>query len=100
MEFHPTLGRLKTGPGVRLKRESQKNKKTGVEDYISQVEDLTDEDIRMLGKVVELLDTQYLNKTNKAGRSNRFGLASWVMEWGFLQAYSSIRAIKDDIRSL
>ena len=27
MEFHPTLGRPKTGPGVRLKRESQKNKR-------------------------------------------------------------------------
>ena len=64
------------------------------------MEDLTDEDIRILGQVVELLDTQYLNKTNKAGRSKRVGLASWVMGWGFLQAYSSIRAIKNNIRSL
>ena len=48
----------------------------GIEDYISQVENLTDEDIRMLGQVAELLNTQYLNKTNKAGRSKRFGLDS------------------------
>ena len=34
------------------------------------------------------------------GRSKRFGLASWIMGWGFLQTYSSIRAIKDNIRSL
>ena len=85
MEFHPTLGRPITDPGVRLKRKSQGNKRARVESYISQVEDLTDEDIRMLGQAAELLDTQYLNKTIKTGRSKQFGLASWVMGWGFLQ---------------
>ena len=49
--------------------------------------------MRMLKQVVQLLDTQYLNKTIKTGRSKRFGLASWVMGWGFLQTNSSIRAI-------
>ena len=54
----------------------------------------------MLGQAVHLLDTQYLNKTTKMEKSKRFGLASWIMGWGFLQTYSSIRAIKDNIRSL
>ena len=54
----------------------------------------------MLRQVVQLLNTQYLNKTTKTIRRKRFGLASWVMGWGFLQTYSSIKAIKDNIRSL
>ena len=41
----------------------------------------------MLRQVVQLLN-------------KRFGLASWIMGWGFLQTYSSIKAIKDNIRSL
>ena len=85
VEFHPTLGRPKTGPGVRLKRRLQGNKRAGAEGYVGQVENLTDGDIRMLKKIVQLLDTQYLNKTIKTGRGKRFGLASWVMGWGFLQ---------------
>ena len=76
MEFHRTLGRPKTGPGVRLKRRLQGNKWAGAGGYVGQVEDLTDEDIRMLRQVTQLLDTQYLNKTIKTGRSKRFGLAS------------------------
>ena len=47
-EFHPTLGRPKTGPGVRLKRSSKENERTGAGGYESQIEDLTDEDMRML----------------------------------------------------
>ena len=100
MEFHPTLGRCKTGPEVRFKRRSQGHKKVGTRDYRNQMEDLTDEDMRMLRQVLQLLDTQYLNKTIKTIRRKRFGLASWVMGWGVLQTYSSIRAIKDNIRSL
>ena len=100
MEFRPTLGRPKTGPGVRLKRSSQENKRTGAGGYVSQIKDLTDEDMRMLRQVVQLLDTKYLNKTIKTIRRKRFGSASLVMGWGFLQTYSSIRAIKDNIRSL
>ena len=100
MEFHPTLGRPKTGPEFRFKRRSQGNKRAGTGGYESQIEGLTDEDMRVLRQAVQLLDTQYLNKTIKIGRSNRFGLASWVRGWEFLQTYSSTRAIKDNIRSL
>ena len=78
MEFHPTLGRPKTNPGVRLKRSSQGNERTGTAGYVRQIKDLTDKDIRMLGQVIQLLNTQYLNKTTKTIRRKRFGLASWV----------------------
>ena len=100
MEFHPTLGRPKTNPGVRLKRSFQGHKITGTAGHMRQIKDLTDEDIKMLRQVVQLLDTQYLNKATKSVRRKRFGLASWIMGWGFLQMYSSIKAIKDNIRSL
>ena len=100
MEFHPTLGRPKAGPGVRLKRSSQRNERTGAGGSVSQIKDLTDEDMRMLRQVVQLLNTQYLNKTIKTIRRKRFGLTSLVMGWGFLQTYSSIKEIKDNIRSL
>ena len=76
MEFHPTLGRPKTSPGVRLKRGSQRNERTSTAGYASQIKDLTDEDIRMLRQVAQLLDTQYLNETTKSIRRKRFGLAS------------------------
>ena len=33
-------------------------------------------------------------------RRKRFGLASWVMGWGFLQTYRSIKTIKDNIKTL
>ena len=75
MKFHPTLGRPKTGPGIRLKRRSQGNKRAGAGGYVGQVEDLTDEDIRMLRQVIHLLDTQYFNTTIKTGKIKRFGLA-------------------------
>ena len=45
-EFHPTLGRPKTNPGVRLKRSFQGNKRTGTVGHIRQIKGLTDEDIR------------------------------------------------------
>ena len=54
----------------------------------------------MLKLVVQLLDTQYLNKTIKTTRKKRFRLTSWIMEWGFLQTYRSIKTIKDNIRTL
>ena len=97
MEFHPTLGKPKTGPEVRLKRNSRKSEELKSETYEVYMEDLTDEDVRMLNQVVQLLDTWYLNKTMKVMRRRRFGLASWVMGWGFLQTY---RSIKDNIRTL
>ena len=100
MGFHPTLGRPKTGPEVRFKRRPQEHKKEATSGYRSQLKDLTDEDVRMLKQVAQLLDTQYLNKTIKTTRRKRFGLASLVMGWGLLQTYSSLRAIKDNMRSL
>ena len=100
MEFHPTLGRSKTNPEVRLKRSSQGHKRTGTAGYVRQIKDLTDKYIRMIRQVIQLLNTQYLNKTTKTKRRKRFGLASWIMGWGFLQTYHSLKAIKDNIRSL
>ena len=100
MEFHPTLGKPKTGPEVRLKRSLQKSEELKSETYKVYIKDLTDEDVRMLNQVVQLLDTQYLNKTIKVMRRKRFGLASWFMGWGFLQTYRSIKTIKDKIRAL
>ena len=89
MEFHPTLGKPKTGPEVRLKRSSQKNKELKFKGYKTYMENLTDEDVRMLNQMMQLLETQYLNRTIKVVRKKRFGLASWVMGWGFLQTYRS-----------
>ena len=100
MEFHPTLGKPKTGPEVRLKRSSQKSKELKSETYKVYIKDLTNEDVRMLNQVVQLLDRQYLNKTIKVMIRKRFGLASWVMGCGFLQTYGSIKTIKDNIRTL
>ena len=87
MEFHPTLGKPKTGPEIRLKRSSQKSKELKSKSYEVYMKDLTNEDVRMLNQVAQLLDTHYLNRTIKAVRRKRFGLASWVMGWGFLQIY-------------
>ena len=100
MEFHPTLGKPKTGPEVRLKRISQKSEELKSNTYEVYMRDLTDEDVRMLNQIVKLLDTWYLNGIIKVMRGKRFGLASWVMGWGFLQTYKSIKTIKDNIRTL
>ena len=62
--------------------------------------DLTDEDVKMLNQIAQLLDTHYLNRTIKVVRKKRFGLASLVMGWGFLQTYRSIKTITDNIRTL
>ena len=48
MEFHPTLGKPKSGPGVRLKRSSQEKKELGLGSYDTHVNYLTDEDNKML----------------------------------------------------
>ena len=100
MEFHPTLGKPKTGPEVRLKRSSQKSKELKSRSYKVYMKDLTKEDVKMLNQIARLLDTQYLNRTIEVVRKKRFGLASWVMGWGFLQTYRSIKTIKDNIRTL
>ena len=100
MEFHPILGKPKTGPEVRLKRNSQKSKELKSKSYKVYMKDLTDEDMRMLNQVARLLDTQYLNRTIKVVRKKRFRVAGWVMGWGFLQTYRCIKTIKDNIRTL
>ena len=51
MEFHPTLGKPKTGPEVKLKRSSQKSKELKSRDYKAYMKDLTDEDVKMLNQV-------------------------------------------------
>ena len=51
MEFHPTLGKLKTGPEVRLKRSSQKNEESESRDYKAYMKDLTNEDVRVLNQI-------------------------------------------------
>ena len=52
MEFHSTLGKPKTGPGVRLKRSPQEKNELGLESYDTHMSYLTDEDMRMLKLVV------------------------------------------------
>ena len=52
MESHPTLGKPKTGPEVRLKRSSQKSKELKSKIYEVYMKDLTNEDVRMLNQVV------------------------------------------------
>ena len=68
MEFHPTLGKPKTGPEVRLKRSLQKGKELESRDYKAYMKDLTDEDVKMLNQIAQLLDTQYLNRTIRVVR--------------------------------
>ena len=47
MEFHPTLGKPKEGPGVRLKRQIKS--KNRAERLARQLKYMTDEDIEMIG---------------------------------------------------
>ena len=51
MEFHPTLGKPKTGPEVRLKRSSKKSKELKSKGYKAYMKDLTNEDVRMLNQI-------------------------------------------------
>ena len=100
MEFHPTLGRTKTESTVRLKRQPHSNNRTEeTSQYANQMEGLTKEDELMLKQADKLIETKFLNKTIKKRRNKRFGLAGWIMGWG-LGYFSSLRAIKDNIRTL
>ena len=98
MEFNPTLGKPKEGPGVRFKRQTKSRDRA--EKLARQLEYMTDEDVEMIEVVVKLLDTQYLNRTRSPDRNKRFGLATSILGWGVYRTYSSIRAIKDNIRAL
>ena len=63
MEFHPTLGRTKTGSTIRLKRQPKNKDKTiKASQYINQMESLTKEDKLMLRQADELMETKFLNK--------------------------------------
>ena len=98
MEFHPTLGRPKEGPEVRLKRQIGGEDRPGR--LSEQLKYMTNEDIEMIRETVKWLDTHYMNKTKSLGRNKRFGLATWILGWGVYRAYDSIRTIKDNIRTL
>ena len=97
MEFHPTLGRPKKKPEVRLKRQTQKGLKRV--QILKQIKKMTRQDIEMLREIDRWLSTQY-NQTNGLKRNKRFGLATWVLGWGLYKTYSTIKHIKDNIRTL
>ena len=100
MEFHPTIGRAKTGSTIRLKRQPKdKDKTIKASQYINQMEGLTKEDKLMLRQADELIETKFLNQTTKKRRNKRFGLAGWIMGWG-TSHLTSFRAIKNNIRTL
>ena len=100
MEFHPTLGRAKTGSTIRLIRQPKdKDKTIKASQYINQIEGLTKEDKLMLRQADELIETKFLNKTAKKRRNKRFGLAGWIMGWG-IGHLTSFRAMKNNIRTL
>ena len=54
----------------------------------------------MIREVIKWLDIQCLNRTRDLNRNKRFGLATWTLGWGVYRTYSSIKAIKDNIRAL
>ena len=60
---------------------------------------MTRQDIVMLREIDRWLSTQY-NWTNGPKRNKRFGLATWVLGWGLYRTYSTIKHIKDSIRTL
>ena len=60
---------------------------------------MTREDIEMVREIDRWLSVQY-NQTNGPGRDKRFGLATWVLGSGLYRTYSTIRHIKDNIRTL
>ena len=100
MEFHPTLGRTKTESTIRLKRQPNgKDHTKKASQYTNHMEGLTKEDKLMLKQADELIKTKFLNKTTEKKRNKWFGLAGWIMGWG-IGYFSSLRAIKDNIRTL
>ena len=60
---------------------------------------MTRQDIEALKEMDRWLSTQY-NRTSGLERDKRFGLATWVLGWGLYKTYSTIRHIKDNIRTL
>ena len=97
MEFHPTLGRPKEKPEVRLKRQTQRRSRQT--QTLNQIKKMTKEDVEMIEKIDEWLSMQY-RQTSSPRRDKRFGLATWVLGWGVYRTYDAIRHIKDNIRTL
>ena len=60
---------------------------------------MTREDLEMIKGIDEWLSMQY-NQTGGPRRNKRFGLATWVSGWGLYRTCSTIRHIKDNIRTL
>ena len=61
MEFHPTLGRPKEKPEVRLKRQAQKGSRCI--QTLKQIKKMTKQDIEMVSEMDKWLSVQY-NQTN------------------------------------
>ena len=98
MEFHPTLGRPKERSEVRLKRQTQKGLRET--QTLNQIKKMTEEDIVMIEKIDEWLNTQYRQQINNPKRNKKFGLATWILGWGVYKTYDTIKHIKDNIRTL
>ena len=97
MEFHPTLSRPKEKPEVRLKRPTQRGLKRV--HILRQIKKMTRQDIETLREMDRWLSMQY-NQINGPKRNKRFGLATWVLGWGLYRTYSTIKHIKENIRTL
>ena len=66
---------------------------------LNQIKEMTREDVETVREIDEWLSMQY-NQTIGLERNKRFGLATWVLGWGLYRTYSTIRHIKDSIRTL
>ena len=92
MEFHCTLSRPKEKPEVRLKRQIQRRSRQT--QTLNQIKKMTEDDVEMVEKIDEY------QQTSSSRRDKRFGLATWVLGWGVFRTYSTIRHIKDNVRTL
>ena len=60
---------------------------------------MTRQDIEMVREMDRWLSIQY-NWTDGPRRNRTFGLETWVLGWGLYRTYSTIRHIKDSVRTL
>ena len=60
---------------------------------------MTKGDIEMVEEIDKWLSLQY-SQTSSPRRNKRFSLATWVLGWGLYRTYSTIKHIKDNIRTL
>ena len=73
MEFHPTLGRPKEKPEVRLKRQTQRRLRQT--QTLDQIREMTTGDV----EIGEWLRMQY-RQISSPRRDKRFGLATWILD--------------------